>query len=65
MFAEWIVGLAAALIATPLAIASYISARRAAAGERRPPQVLRGPHGASTPAESGDARGPGHRHAAA
>ncbi len=44
MFAEWIVGLLAALVATPVAIASYLSAYRAAADERRSPQHLRGQH---------------------
>jgi hypothetical protein len=40
MFAEWIIGLLAGLVATPVAVASYVSARRASAAER-PPQPVR------------------------
>ena len=66
MFAEWIVGLLAALVAAPVAIASYISARRADTHERRPPDVIRRPHRAPAPAETQDAhRRRYHRHAAA
>ena len=44
MFAEWIVGLLAALVATPVAVASYLSAYHAAADERRSSQRIRAPH---------------------
>ena len=52
MFAEWIVGLLAALIATPVAIASYVSARRADAEEHHPPHFIHKPLRASAPAEN-------------
>lgn len=66
MFAEWIVGLLAALVATPVAIASYVSARRADAGQRHPPHVIRKLHCAAAPAETRDAhRRHYHRHVAA
>jgi hypothetical protein len=52
MFAEWVVGLLAALFATPVAVASYVSASRASAAEREPPQFARAPHRASAPAQA-------------
>jgi hypothetical protein len=59
MFAEWIVGLLVALVATPVAIVSYVSARRASAAERQPPQPVRALHRAPAPAQADAAH---HRH---
>jgi hypothetical protein len=39
MLAQWIVGLLALVVATPVAVASYLSASRVATVERRPRRV--------------------------
>jgi hypothetical protein len=59
MVAEWVVGLMVALIAAPVAVASYVSARRAASAERQPPRPARVAHHA--PARRA-ARPDEHRH---
>jgi hypothetical protein len=59
MFAEWIVGLLVALVATPVAIASYVSAHRASAAECQPPRFIRARYRAPVPAPADAAH---HRH---
>jgi hypothetical protein len=59
MFAEWIVGLLVALVGTPVAIASYVSARRASAAERQPPQAVSALHRVAASAQADAAH---HRH---
>jgi hypothetical protein len=66
MFAEWIIGLLATLVATPVAVASYVSARRASAAERQPPQPVRALHRAPAAAQAHAAHNRHyHRHLAA
>lgn len=61
MIAEWIVGLLVTLIATPVAIASYVSARRATQADRPQSSVrtVRLEPPAPAPAHGGDSH---HRH---
>jgi len=61
MIAEWIVGLLVTLIATPVAIASYVSARRAAEADRPhgPIRTVRLEPPPPVPAHAGDSH---HRH---
>jgi hypothetical protein len=56
MIAEWIVGLLVTLIATPVAIASYMSARRAAEADRSQASIwaMRVEPPARVPAPGGD-----------